>query len=255
MPKIVIVATYFNRQFQLNKTLESISKSKHDNFEVVIVDDNSPEDIILPKYDYPITVLKLTNKRWTNPEPAYNIGIFHALVRNADIVMLQNAECYHVGDVLSYANNVTDDNYISFGCYSLNEETTFKDHNISDVIQANNVGALVNGENSWYNHLVYRDVGYDFCSAITASNIKKLNGYDERFSDGCAYGDDYLIARIKMMGLKIEITENPFVVHQWHYSTPQIENHAELCAKNSLLLIDLVALNEIRAEHIYTQDL
>jgi glycosyltransferase involved in cell wall biosynthesis len=253
--KISIVMTYFNRQFQLNKTLQSISKSKHNNFEVIIVDDQSDQQIKLPKLRYKTTVLRTVSKTWTNPEPAYNIGLIEALKSNPDIIILQNAECYHIGDILIYAEKVNNESYISFGCYSIDERTTFKKHDILKVIESNNSGALVNGENAWYNHPEYRGVGYDFCSAMTVENMRKLNGYDERFSNGCAYGDDYLIARIKMMGLKIEITKDPFVVHQWHYSNPGIENHADLCEQNRKLLFDLLPLNQIKAEHKYTPDL
>ena len=255
MARIAIVATYFQRQEQLNKTLFSIAKSSHKDFEVIIVDDCSPDDIILPEVDFSVTAIKMKDKTWTNPEPAYNTGIIEALKGNPDIIILQNAECYHSGDILSYAQKINSENYISFGCYSLNKETTFSDHNISEVIQANNVRAVDNGQNAWYNHPVHRPVGYDFCSAISADNLRKLNGYDERFSLGCAYGDDYLIERVKMLGLKIEITETPFVVHQWHYSNPYHPDHELLCRRNAELLKQLVPENNYRAEHLFTPNL
>jgi glycosyltransferase involved in cell wall biosynthesis len=253
--RIAIVCTYFQRQFQLNKTLLSIAKSSHKDFEVIIVDDCSPDDIILPEVDFKVTVIKMKDKTWTNPEPAYNIGIIEALKGNPDIIILQNAECYHEGDILTNAQRITSENYISFGCYCLNEETTFKEHNISEVIQSSNIGAVDNGQNAWYNHPVFRPVGYDFCSAITADNLRKLNGYDERFSLGCAYGDDYLIERVRMLGLKIEITEYPFVVHQWHYSNPGHPDHELLCKRNAELLKQLVPENKYKAIHLMTPDL
>jgi hypothetical protein len=64
-----------------------------------------------------------------------------------------------------------------------------------------------------------------------------------------------MIARIKMMGLQIDIPKNPFVVHQWHYTTPQESNRTELLKRNSDLLQNLIPLNEIKAQHIYTPDL
>lgn len=253
--KICIVVTYFQRQFQLNKTLLSIGKSSHKDFEVIIVDDCSPDDIILPDVNFAVTVIKMKDKTWTNPEPAYNTGIIEALKGNPDIVILQNAECYHSGDILTNVQRITSENYISYGCYCLNEETTFKEHNISEIVQSSNIGAVDNFQNAWYNHPVFRPVGYDFCSAITADNLRKLNGYDERFSSGCAYGDDYLIERVKMLELKIEITEYPFVVHQWHYSVPGHPDHELLCKRNAELLKQLVTENNYRAVHLMTPDL
>src|SRR5665648_266203 len=105
--KIFVVLTYFQRQFQLNKTLQSIAKTKHDNFEVIIVDDNSTDDIMLPLVLYPITVIKTKDKTWTDRDIPANIGFAEALKRGADIIISQNAECYHVGDVLEYAETVS----------------------------------------------------------------------------------------------------------------------------------------------------
>jgi len=256
MPKICIVATYFDRQFQLNKTLDSISKSSHKDFEVIIVDDGSDEKIVLPRLDFKCTVIRFEKHGWRDSGIAFNTGFIKALKSNPEIVIIQNAECYHVGDVLGYAEkNLTNDNYISFSCYSLNQETTFSNHNIQDIINLNNRGALENGENAWYNHPVFRPVGYHFCTAIKTNNLVKINGFDERFSLGIGYDDNYLLHRIINLGLKIDITETPFVVHQWHYTTPEETNKAELIKRNSDLLQTLVPLNEIRAQHIYTPDL
>jgi len=255
MARISIVTTYFQRQYQLNKTLLSIAKSNHKDFEVIIVDDCSPDDIVLPEVPFKITVIKMQNKTWTNPEPAYNTGIIEALKSNPDIVILQNAENYHVGDILSYAEKVNSDNYLSFGCYSLDEETTFRDHNISEVIKANNIGAVTDGKNAWYNHSVFRPVAYDFCNAITAENLRKLNGYDERFSLGSDRGDVYLLERVKMLGLNIQFVDSPFVVHQWHYSHPDRSDHEALCKRNADLFIELMKENKYRAKHLFTPDL
>ncbi|HBE42009.1 MAG TPA: hypothetical protein DDW27_12545 [Bacteroidales bacterium] len=255
MARISIVMTFYQRQYQLNKTLLSIAKSNHKDFEVIIVDDCSTDDIILPEVPFKVTVIKIQDKQWTNPEPAYNTGIIEALKSNPDIIILQNAENYHEGDVLSYAERVNDKSYISFGCYSLGESETFSDHDIMSVIAQNDRTAVENGQNAWYNHPVHRPIGYDFCSAITARNLRKLNGYDERFSNGYAYGDDNLLSRVKKMGLKIEITASPFVVHQWHYSRQQLQNQEELAERNRNLFLELDKETNIRAKHIYTPDL
>lgn len=254
MKKIVIVMTYFDRPVQLNKTLESIAESKYKNFEVIIVDDCSSEPPQVGLTRFPVTVLTTSLKGWTNPEPAYNKGITLALLQNPDIIILQNAECFHFGDVISRAAEVTDENYISFGCYSIDKQKTF-DRLDGDMLFTNKRGASHDGENAWYNHPVFRPVGYDFCSAITVKNIKKLNGYDERFSFGCGFGDDYLLARIKMLGLKVEITDSPIVVHQWHYNLAVPANKAELVANNRRLLGELLRNPQPRAEHLFTPDL
>jgi glycosyltransferase involved in cell wall biosynthesis len=255
--KVVIVMTYFDRQYQLDRTLKSLAESKHRDFEVVIVDDGSKEPILRGMSSFPITVLRVEpeDKKWTNPEPAYNIGLKHALSLNPDIVMIQNAENYHVGDVISYATNVTDQTYIAFGCFSLDKESTFSDHNINELIQAHQHKVIISGAIGWYNHPRFRPNAFDFCTAITAKNIKTLNGFDERFSDGYAMGDCNLIDRIRKMGLQVEITEYPFVVHQWHYHFDYPGYYERLHAKNKLIYLNLKRERNFKAKHVYTKDL
>ena len=45
----------------------------------------------------------------------------------------------------------------------------------------------------------------------------KLNGFDERFANGIGFDDDEFLYRIKMF-LNVEIHDEPFALHQWHYS-------------------------------------
>lgn len=245
---IGVVMTYLNRQAQLSKTLESFKQYNPKDFFVVIVDDGSLEDIILPKLPFEVKVLKMYNKTWTQGDPAWNTGLKYALLKNPDIVIIQNAECFHLGDILGYAKRVTDKTYISFGCYSQGKE-----EEPGSVI--NNRGSMVDGDSAWYNHPIYRPKGYHFCAAITAKNLIKINGFDERFSFGTGFDDDYLLHQIKCLGLKIEITTDPIVVHQWHKHTSFSDDEGTLFWKNSKLFEDLSKENNYRAEHLLTPDL
>jgi len=246
---ICVVMTYQNRSFQLERTLLSLKTSQAD-FRVIVVDDNSMNEIKLPKLNYPVEIIRLTEKQWINPEPVLNYGILKALEYNPEIIVLQNAECYHVGDVLKYAESVTDKNYLTFGCFSLSKESTY-----SLRMPINHIGASKDGQDAWYNHSVYRPVAYDFCAAITTKNIVKLNGYDERLSSGWGYGDNYFLERIKMLGLKIEIIDSPFVCHQWHYNLAVPENRDQLIEQNRVLYHELLKENNYRAEHLITPNL
>jgi glycosyltransferase involved in cell wall biosynthesis len=240
---IAIVMTYYNRQTQLNRTLESFSQYDPDEFRVVIVDDGSPEDIRLPETKFEVVVLKMYNKTWVQCDPTYNIGFHYALLKRPDIIIIQNAECYHLGDVLSYAKRVDDKSYISFGCYSQGRGEV-----IGSVI--NNRCATHGGDSAWYNHPIYRPVGYHFCSAITAENLLKLNGFDERFAFGIGYDDDYFLHQIRCLGLKVEITSDPIVIHQWHEQ--MMGNDYE---GNGKIYQELIKENNYRAKHLVTQDI
>lgn len=249
--KTAVVMSYFNRQAQLMRTLESFRQYDPKDFFVVVVDDGSPEDIALPeKMPFEVTIIKMRDKYWTQGIPAYNAGFFYALQNNPDIVIIQNAESYHHGDILKAArDNVKDNNYIVFGCYSQGQG-----EELGNVF--NDKGAGFDGESAWYCHPVHRPKPYHFCSAITAGNLRKLNGFDERFSFGAGFDDDYLVHQISSLGLEIFITTNPIVIHQWHTHNPyKGHDEAKLLRKNHLIFLSLIKDNNYRAKHIITADL
>lgn len=257
--RIGLVMPYHDREYQLNRTLESIGKQNSDVF-VVIVDDNSKRGINLPPCNFPVKVIRIgEEKSWSNPEPAYNTGFLY-LIENVDcdIIINQNSECFHVGPVLEYAyKNTREDNYISFSCYSIDMANTLNPFlDISDVIEKWPGEMRGDRTNGWYNHPVIRPAQLEWCSAIHRKNLLKLNGYDERLAFGYAHGDGHLLHRIKLLGLKIEIPETPFVVHQWHTTTGDTNpRKKELSDKNHNLYNEMVKENETRAQHIITRDL
>jgi glycosyltransferase involved in cell wall biosynthesis len=244
--KAVILMTYLNRPESLQWTLKSFLKYDPKDFEVLIIDDNSKEDIKLPDLPYKVRVIKFTTEPWVNIYTALlNMGFTYALDSDPDIIIMQHSECYHVGDVLGKAKKITDQNYISFGCYALGKCETPGSYEIL------NRPCTMEGERSWYNHPVYRAVGYNFCSAITSKNLIKLNGFDERFKDGNAFEDDYFLHQIAMLGLKVEVTADPFVLHQYH---PVMWNPAKWPI-NQRVFETLRQGKEYRAKHLLTPDL
>ena len=246
---ISIVMTYFNRQAQLTKTLESFKKYNPKEFNVIIVDDNSPEDIILPQVDFKVEILKLTTRKSVSSSPGYNEGFLLALKSNPDIVIIQNAECYHASDILSKAKEVNEKTYIAFSCYSL------ADGEIPETVVRNDRIALFNGDSAWYNHPEFRPVGFHFCSAITAENLKRINGFDERFMYGIDYDDNYLIHQVRTMGLEVIIPADYFVYHQFHYNVPRPLAGFDNIRNNIEIYNELILKNEFRAVHLITPDL
>lgn len=238
-------------------TLLSIGNSLHKDFNVIIVDDASGDNISLPDVSFPVELIKIKDKYWKNNDVACNTALLAALAHSPDIIIMQNAECKHFGDVITYAaENTTSSNYIPFSCFSLDEHNTFNAScDIPNLIESNKRGVNWDGELGWYNHPVYRNVGYEFCAAITANNIIAINGYDERFMDGWGYGDNYLKYRIQLLGLKFETPESPFVIHQWHYSgiSYSPEKNA-LIRRNKELYAELMGNKEIKAEHLITKN-
>jgi glycosyltransferase involved in cell wall biosynthesis len=253
--KIVIVMTYYDREYQLLKSLASIDHTGAEDVEVIIVDDCSPVRLDTSKICAKVKVssIRIIDKSWSNPDVAANHGILAALEDGADIIILQNAECYQVGDIIKHAATITDKYYFTYSCFSLSKEETFRDHNIQDLIAKNNHRANGNGELAWYNHPVYRPVNYEFCAAITARNMIDINGYDERLAFGWGYGDNYLLHRIKNKGLQVKCIDTPFVVHQWHYSASS-EHTADLVERNRTIYNSLRKSNTVQAQHLFTDN-
>lgn len=251
--KISIVTSYYNRKQQFLNTLKTIKLSKQiDNLEIIVADDGSSnehrlEDVIS---DYPfIKLIRIEpHEKWyANPCIPFNKAINAA---NGDIIVLQNPECLHVGDILTnIVDNLTNTNYITYSVYSADYNATMdiKDYdfggsNIFETIKNrlepfNTQNYVSEGISCWYNHSIHRPCAYHFISAITKENMNKLNGFDERFANGIGFDDDEFLYRVKKLGLNVEIIDSPFGVHQWHYSEnnffARVRNPAEASHMNS----------------------
>lgn len=243
---ISIVTGYYNRKELFYQTLKSITKSQFKDIELIAVDDGSDQEHRIEDLQNEFPFLKIIrlekeNKWYINPCITFNVGLREAV---GDIIVLQNPECLHVHDVLTYFNdNIDDTKYISVSAYGLNPELTKKLPEYCDngtlieffqsLPQRSYMGGTALG---WYNHSVYRPVHFHFCSAMTRLNMVKLNGFDERFAMGVGYDDDEIIARIKILGLKLIIENSVSVIHQYHPSLWTAPNTAQLCEKNRLIL-------------------
>jgi glycosyltransferase involved in cell wall biosynthesis len=253
---ISIVMSYKNRLSQLERTLDSIKKSIIKDYEIIIVDDGSDEESRLEnlKFDK-LNIIRIEpeEKTWINPCVTYNMGIKQS---TGDIVVIQNPECFHMGDVLDYVKrNIRDDNYISFAAYSLDK---FHSQNCFDAVFcltpsefkeqiANQSPYTGEGSNCWYNHHQFSPKGYHFCSAITKNNLNKLGGFDERYAHGIGFDDDDLVLRVARLPLSISIPEDPIVIHQWHYTDhfKYHENVGDLYNVNATLFQSKISGNFI----------
>lgn len=262
--KVSIVMAYYNRKSQLFKTLKTIELSKYINeTEIIIVDDGSPIDANITEYillssfpnlDIKVTTIKIEDRKWVNPCVPFNIGFSKA---TGDIVILQNPECLHLGDIVEHAVlNVQEDNYITYGCYSINQHTTnivnsvFSQNKSIDAIKSvitpyNKVGP--SGNNGWYNHTIHRPYAFHFTSAISMKNLSRLGGFDERYADGYRWDDNEFVERIRRMGLKILILDenSPISVHQWHSSERLRNNFGLLDKKNKDLFYTVTCRENI----------
>ena len=253
-----IVMAFQDRHEQLHKTLQSYTRSYYKDFNVIIVDDCSEEDIVLEKLPYDVEIKKIKEKTWLNSGVIFNIGFNLALKYNPDVVMITSPECYHVGDVISYASTVTDKNYLSFACFKTNKNVT---EDVFTLIENNNHIIRYNPDGTWSepgawgNHSVFDPLYVHYASAITTNNLIKINGFDERFAYGVSFEDEYLVRQIDWLGLTKNIVDYPFVVHQWHPSWQTIDRVPELWKKNYGVLVEIEKAKEYKAKHTITPDL
>lgn len=258
LKKFSIVMAYYNRKKQLKITLdifEKIYNNKYD-FEVIIVDDASNKenqvDNLIKKYSFEIELLKISeNEKGNriNSSVVYNKGFQRA---KGEIVIIQNPECCHIGDLLSYLkDNLKDSDYFAFSCFTtnteeftnelLNSDNKYKKINDKNFLEKNASSCYHKLKLNWFNHPIIRPQGYHFCSAIHKKNLIKIGGFDEKFKDGYCFDDDELLLSIKYI-LKLNIINIPpekgFVIHQHHSrSVYNVKNLGQLYTKNKILFL------------------
>lgn len=239
MPRISIAMAYRDRKPQLVRTLRSIAASAlAPEVEVVVADDSSrPEERLedlVGTTPFPLRVIRLEpeGRWWVNPCVPFNRAIAAC---GSELLIVQNPECLHLGDVLSdAAMRVGAQDYVAYGCYSLDRPTTeglggrddadggadraFVDRVRERVLPLREGAIGREGDLGWYNHSRHRPVAYHFCAALPRARMAALGGFDERFAHGVGFDDDELLARVRRLGLRVAIVDEPCVLHQWHYT-------------------------------------
>jgi GT2 family glycosyltransferase len=221
--KVSIVTAYYNRKKLFLNTLKSIeSSSKKDQIEIIVVDDGSSDDErledIVDNYSFPINLIRIEpkDKKHLNSCIPFNKGFNEA---KGDIIMIQNPECYHYGDVVKASIDLNKNEYFVFHCYSLNfNETKMLDYNDIGNIILQNRSANFNGDSGYYCHQQFNPRPFHFCSVINKNDLMELRGFDERYAYGMDYEDNEIVERIKRKKIKIKFIESPKVLHQWHYN-------------------------------------
>lgn len=267
--KIVVVMSVFDRQYQFDRTLNSIARSAAKDVELVVWDDCSTDRLQFPaRFRYNIHPYRTEpeDKFWTTvPAVPFNRGIQRALDLGADVIVLQSPECYHVGDVLADVERYArEGDYRTYACFSANKEQTewssFEREDWRAISNNFPCEASSNADPGWFNHSVHRPCHLEFCAAVHRLDMILLNGYDERFADGVACGDCDLLRRVKNLGLDLRIVDDPFVVHQWHYSGPDCYADTKRFKRNQDLFRRLEAADregrggDFRAVHFFTED-
>lgn len=200
---------YYNRKNQLINTLNSFVNlySKRNDFEIVIVDDNSSKEEqlyeVINKFKFKIKYYFIDAKEKgdnINPCVVYNKGFSMC---EGDIIVIQNPECLHYTDILGeikmrdlLANYVTvpvitspsfqeNVKIFSFLTNDVHQHRTIR------YLERQNANSILKG---WYNHKYLNLSHLHFCSVILRDNLDILNGFDETYGKNYWYDDNEFLA-------------------------------------------------------------
>lgn len=237
MKQLSICMTHFNRKDQLLNTLQSIQNQKDakELTEIIIVDDVSKEPLQLGDFndfdlDIKLISIQTNNKWWVNPCVAFNAA-FNFI--NGEKVIIQNAECLHATNIIQYTiSNLQPNEYIAMSALSLTKDATML-INRKDLTKINKDGA------QWYCHSEYKPKAYNFCAVIHTSDLRKVGGFDSKFSEGIYYEDDMFLNSLSKNNIKIRIEDSQLVFHQWHESVWKTIYHYNSKVRRNKQLLDL----------------
>lgn len=217
---------YYNRPDQLMLTLRTMECSeKYLDVEIIILDDGSDENkrssdaskwttMNVKNFYYP-----KEKKTWKNPCYLFNEGFKKA---SGDIILIQNPECFHIGDVIKYAIENTKDNYLIFACKNIKEENSKKLLKIFGSSEYQSYERkLKTGANTWYNHSKFNPTRYHFTSSISRKNLESFGGFDLRYKDGYSFDDNEFLERMKRSPFPVIDVPSDVCcsAHQWHICT------------------------------------
>jgi len=199
-PLVSVVITTYNRAPLLKNTLESIFTQDFQDYEVIVVDDGADYETrdmcaLVQLDDYPLRYFKRQrdpSNHYSNPAIPNNIGVRKA---RGEIIILQNAECRHVGEVMAQ--------FVS------------KSQRYNAVFAAVEALTPTRGHEQWYVHSVFNPRPFFFCGAIWRDTFVDLGGFDENFR-GYGYDDNQLADRLKAGGIEFVFDDTIKVQHQWH---------------------------------------
>jgi hypothetical protein len=259
---ICVVMTTHDRQKQTIFTLNSFKRSAQvSNLSVILIDDS--DQCFFRREDLEplnLSILYITidphRKTWINPCVNYNLGLQEV---TSDIVILQNAEVCHCGDVIQYVHDhSTDQNYLVFDVGT----TKSPDENVrlSSVVPPTFdqfYRYLRQIQTKWYQHALpvvdqstaWMTRNLHFLTAIRHEHLRRLDGFDLDFALGTCYDDDELLLRIRrVLKLQIEMVSCEYQqvmgIHQWH--THGINSYDPQKTEYNRLLY------EKKVEHMYT---
>jgi glycosyltransferase involved in cell wall biosynthesis len=227
--KLSIIISSYNRLPLLRRTLWAIANRKPScQFEVIIVDDNSNQDILgeLKRYSSLLqwTLVRFDassfseqtgiKKHFNNPCVTNNIGFKYS---SGDLVVQQGNEVIAWGDVYDHMIVDVPDNTENFMVMSTTYDMPQPILDLLDSTGSNLTQAMVERCYEWpLQSKDYRSDVTNYISLVPARLWDKIGGYDERYFGGISSEDSDFVRRCRMTpGFKQVISEG-ISLHQYH---------------------------------------
>jgi hypothetical protein len=228
--------------FNALKSFEALGYGRE--VEVIIADDGTlSEKDIASMADYQFRV-KVVPPRHRNGCSGSRCIAFNAAFKEAEgkIIIIQDSKCMHLDNVVNRAIDLCGDGtYLAFGCYSIGAEGFLDSPEVGDGLGNAErhdflyVAAEHERGSGWPDHSVYRPRAHPFCCAITAKNLRSLNGFDEKYSRGIGYENEEFLFRIREGKLRIIFVDDCVTLWQSGHEAEPVRKNGPLVDRNRLL--------------------
>jgi hypothetical protein len=262
--KVSIIMTHYNRNQQIIHTLQTLQESSYpiDLIEVICYDDRSkiePLILDLSKFNLNIKLIYANFERdenIINPGYSYNNAFKYI---NGEYVIIQNSECLHIGDLISYVvRNLKENTLISFPCWATgNEDISLEIFNnryntvaLEEIVntrwhELKNFPEELKG---WYNEKKLRPECLHFCNAMHINTLKRVGLFNTSIHKFLGFDDnEYAQRLIFNYNLNVIIPDHNygcFVVHQNHDKYNKNRSYELfLNSKNQYRKIDNIRIN------------
>lgn len=223
--KVSVLISLFNRIEYFSRTLETYAKQTlpKKDFEIVVLDDNSTQDILglcrkySKLYDIQFQYIKFDKNKSSYPVGAFtpalsnNIGIKCA---RGSVVVITGPESLQKEDNLEIAWNTANLGNCVYGYVyrsaleftKILKNTNIREKSFKDLLKLD--GATSDKScNNWF---------WWYFLAIQKGHLFKINGVDERFMEGITGEDDNLSHRLIEYGIPLIRNKDIILIHQDH---------------------------------------
>tara|TARA_Y100000590_G_scaffold348924_1_gene400187 strand:- start:789 stop:1787 length:999 start_codon:yes stop_codon:yes gene_type:complete len=218
LPKISIIIVNYNGKELLQKCLESLFKTDYENFEVILVDNNSTDGSIeFVTKNYPkIIVIKLdSNKGFAEPN---NVG---AKIAKGEHLLFLNNDTVTTSNFISEMVKVLQKDEQVAICQSLLLRPNGDVDSSGDFIDK--IGIVYNSKTK-IDQIKEVSSARGACMMIRKKIFDKLGGFDEKFF--FSFEDVDLGWRSWILGYKVVIAPNSIVYHSVGKTSSKLKSEA-----------------------------